>query len=45
MRNAYNELLEIMGGATVIEPSFFMAKVTSPLPNIKISLPTLTLRW
>ena len=43
MRNAYNELLEIMGGATVIEPSFFMAKVTSPLPNIKISLQGITL--
>ena len=38
MGNVYNDLLEIMGGATTIEPSFFIAKVTKGLPNIKVSL-------
>lgn len=38
MANAYNELLEIMGGATVIEPSFFIGKVKSPFPELEISL-------
>ena len=38
MGNVYNDLLEIMGGATTIEPSFFIAKVISSLPNLKVSL-------
>lgn len=43
MGNVYNDLLEIMGGATTIEPSFFIAKVTNGLPNLKITLENIEL--
>lgn len=36
MSNPFNELYEIMGSATTIVPSFFIAVVSSPLPNLKI---------
>ena len=43
MSNVYNDLLEIMGGATKVEPSFFIAKLKSPLPSIKVELEGLEL--
>lgn len=43
MKNPFLELYEIMGEATKIEASFFIAKVTSPLPNLKVNLNDLTL--
>lgn len=36
MSNPFNELYEIMGDSTKIAPSFFIAKVSNPLPNLKI---------
>ena len=43
MKNPFLELYEIMGEATKIEASFFIAKVVSPLPNLKVNLNDLTL--
>lgn len=43
MKNPYLELYSLMGEATKIEASFFIAKVISPLPNLKINLNDLTL--
>ena len=38
MKDPFLSLYEIMGEATKIEASFFIAKVISPLPNLKINL-------
>ena len=38
MKNPYLELYSLMGEATKIEASFFIAKVISPLPNLRIQL-------
>ena len=38
MNNPFLGLYEVMGEATKVEPSFFIAKVTSPLPNLKVQL-------
>lgn len=38
MGNAYNELYELMGSATVIEPSFFIGIISSPMPNLKVRM-------
>ena len=38
MSNAYNEFIEFIGSVQQVEPSFFIAKVTSPLPNLKVQL-------
>ena len=43
MKDPFLSLYEIMGEATKIEASFFIAKVISPLPNLKIQLNDLTL--
>lgn len=43
MKNPFLELYEIMGEATKIEASFFIAKVVSPLPNLKVNLNDLVL--
>ena len=43
MNNPFLGLYEVMGEATKIEASFFIAKVISPLPNLKIQLNDLTL--
>ena len=43
MKNPFLELYSLMGEATKIEASFFIAKVISPLPNLKIQLNDLTL--
>ena len=43
MKNPYLELYSLMGEATKIEASFFIAKVVSPLPNLKVQLNDLTL--
>lgn len=43
MKNPFLELYEIMGEATKIEASFFIAKVISPLPNLNVNLNDLTL--
>ena len=38
LSNPFNELYEIMGSATKIEPSFFIAKVKNSFPDIEIQL-------
>ncbi|MBP3930530.1 MAG: DUF2577 domain-containing protein [Peptostreptococcaceae bacterium] len=38
MNNPFLGLYEVMAEATKVEASFFIAKITSPLPNIKIQL-------
>ena len=43
MNNPFLSLYEIMGEATKIEASFFIAKVVSPLPNLKVNLNDLVL--
>ena len=43
MKNPFLELYSLMGEATKVEASFFIAKVISPLPNLKIQLNDLTL--
>lgn len=43
MKNPFLELYSLMGEATKIEASFFIAKVISPLPNLKVQLNDLTL--
>ena len=43
MNNPFLGLYEVMAEATNIEASFFIAKVTSPLPNLKVNLNDLTL--
>ena len=43
MKNPFLELYSLMGEATKIEASFFIAKVISPLPSLKIQLNDLTL--
>ena len=43
MKDPFLSLYEIMGEATKIEASFFIAKVVSPLPNLKVQLNDLTL--
>ena len=43
MKNPFLELYSLMGEATKVEASFFIAKVISPLPNLKINLNDLVL--
>lgn len=43
MKNPFLELYSLMGEATKIEASFFIAKVVSLLPNLKVQLNDLTL--
>ena len=43
MKNPFLELYGLMGEATKIEASFFIAKVVSPLPNLKVNLNDLVL--
>ena len=38
MNNPFLGLYEVMGEATKVEPSFFIAKITSPLPNLEVQL-------
>ena len=38
MKNPFLELYSLMGEATKVEASFFIAKVISPLPDLKINL-------
>ena len=38
MNNPFLGLYQVMGEATKIEASFFIANVTSPLPNLKVQL-------
>ena len=43
MKDPFLELYSLMGEATKIEASFFIAKVVSPLPNLKVNLNDLVL--
>ena len=43
MKDPFLELYSLMGEATKIDASFFIAKIISPLPNLKIQLNDLTL--
>ena len=43
MKNPFLELYSLMGEATKVEASFFIAKVVSPLPNLTINLNDLVL--
>lgn len=43
MKDPFLELYSLMGEATKIEASFFIAKIISPLPNLKVQLNDLTL--
>ena len=43
MNNPFLELYGLMGEATKVEASFFIAKVISPLPNLKVNLNDLVL--
>ena len=43
MKNPFLELYSLMGEATKVEASFFVAKVVSPLPNLKVNLNDLVL--
>ena len=43
MNNPFLGLYELMGEATKVEASFFIAKVVSPLPNLKVNLNDLVL--
>ena len=38
MKNPFLELYSLMGEATKVEASFFIAKVISPLPDLKVNL-------
>ena len=38
MNNPFLGLYEVMAEATKVEASFFIAKVTSPLPDLKVQL-------
>ena len=38
MKNQFLELYSLMGEATKVEASFFIAKITSPLPDLKVQL-------
>ena len=38
MNNPFLGLYEVMGEATKVEASFFIAKVISPLPDLKVQL-------
>ena len=38
MNNPFLGLYEVMKESTKVEPSFFIAKVTSPFPNLKVQL-------
>ena len=38
MENPYLGLYEVMKNATEVKPSFFIAKITSPLPDLKVQL-------
>ena len=38
MNNPFLGLYEVMAEATKVEASFFIAKITSPLPNLKVHL-------
>ena len=38
MQNPFLGLYEVMAEATKVEASFFIAKITSPLPNLKVQL-------
>ena len=43
MKDPFLELYGLMGEATKIEASFFIAKIISPLPNLKVQLNDLVL--
>ena len=43
MKNPFLELYSLMGEATKVEASFFIAKIISPLPNLKVNLNDLVL--
>ena len=43
MNNPFLGLYEVMAEATKVEASFFIAKVISPLPNLKVNLNDLVL--
>ena len=43
MNNPFLELYSLMGEATKVEASFFIAKVVSPLPDLKVNLNDLVL--
>ena len=43
MNNPFLELYSLMGEATKVEASFFIAKVISPLPHLKVNLNDLVL--
>ena len=43
MNNPFLELYSLMGEATKVEASFFMGKVLSPLPDLKVNLNDLVL--
>ena len=43
MKNPFLELYSLMGEATKVEASFFIAKVVSPLPNFIVNLNDLVL--
>lgn len=36
MANAYNDFIEFIGSVQKVEPSFFIAQVSNPLPDLKI---------
>ena len=38
MQNPFLGLYQVMGEATKVEASFFIAKITSPLPNLRVQL-------
>ena len=43
MKNPFLEFYSLMGEATKVEASFFIARVISPLPNLKVNLNDLIL--
>ena len=43
MNNPFLELYSLMGEAAKVEASFFIAKIISPLPNLKVNLNDLVL--
>ena len=43
MNNPFLGLYQVMGEATKVEPSFFIAKIKTPLPNLEVQLMTLYL--
>ncbi len=38
MNNPFLGLYQVMGEATKVEPSFFIAKIKTPLPNLEVQL-------